>query len=365
MFGAPPWILSKLMSDKTEPAAERIFTLARIRPEVFSWRQKTKVSVRMEEKQNKRFSTLSIICALCIFFMQGVPVQSLECYYCSDLGDGSCLENTIKKNLCSPDENMCVETVTAIESSHEQFTVLVKGCGSGMPTRTEKASYFHGITVYTLVVQCNSSLCNKEFETKNFQLPPPDNTSNWVNEVQCYNCIGKGNGQCTPSTAPVKQCFNSLNNCFDGNVTIKLGNSTAAVPVKSCSQEDHCAVQTFAFGAPTVEIKGACCRGNLCNQDLSNKTQYMELPPLVLIPPPVVDLNHTSAIPPVSAMPTHEQPQPTRTSNAPNDVNVTVNSNTTISSALSNQNGNDQPSKASPLQISPWLVCSALLLFKL
>ncbi|XP_063291902.1 ly6/PLAUR domain-containing protein 3 [Pelobates fuscus] len=278
------------------------------------------------------------------------------------MGNGNCSDENVAKVLCRPDQNVCIETVTALETSHDQSTMLQKGCGTGLPGRVDKAEYFHGVIMYIMLIQCNTSLCNTELHAKTYLLLPPENTGRQLNEMECYSCIGKTPDQCTSSNAPVKQCFQPLRHCFDGNVTVTQGNTSAVIPIKSCSERHTCAMRTLKFGSSTFEIKGACCIGNICNKDLSNMTQYVELPPLVLIPPSN-EPPTTPAIP-TWGRPTKEQPHANGTTQTLKEANITVGSDTTSLKAAIKHEDDQQPSKASQSQISLWLVFLNLVLFK-
>ncbi|KAM8927808.1 ly6/PLAUR domain-containing protein 3 [Pelodytes ibericus] len=262
---------------------------------------------------------------------EGVQAQSLECYFCTDLGGGNCSQEAIQKTPCSLDHDACIESVVAVETSHDQYTMMMKGCGYGMPGRMDKAMPFFGMTMYIQVLQCNTSLCNTNLNLKDFQLKPPDNTTQMPNDVECYNCIGKTEDQCMSANAPVRTCYNSYSNCFDGNATVTLGNTSAVIPIKSCSARYICAVQTVTFGSATYEMKGACCVGNVCNQDLSNNTQYVDLPPLVLLNQPSDQPAPTVATP-QWLTPVYEQPQTVGTTKTNRDVEYGLVSNSTVSS---------------------------------
>ncbi|OCT57124.1 hypothetical protein XELAEV_180039531mg, partial [Xenopus laevis] len=156
--------------------------------------------------------------------------ENLECYSCVDYNDGSCSEDKAAKTSCSPDQN-CIETNATLETSHNYSYLMVKGCGNRSIEDMLELVPFYGINLYFHLSQCNSSLCN------------------------------------------------NLNN----EKTIYPGNQTVVIPIKSCSLRSRCPIQTLSSESLSLEIKGACCEGNLCNRDLSNRTQYVDLPPLVLL----------------------------------------------------------------------------------
>ncbi|XP_053545977.1 ly6/PLAUR domain-containing protein 3-like [Bombina bombina] len=225
---------------------------------------------------------ITTICLMSTLIIQGVLSQPLECIHCIDRDDNGCSEGNATKIVCQENEP-CIELVTSVETSHDQFTMLIKGCGKGGVGRLDKAINFHGITMFVQFHQCDSSLCNTNMELKNYQLLPPDTTNRQPNQVQCYSCVGKTEERCTTSNAPDKTCFNNFESCFDGKASITIGNETQVIPIKSCSTRNVCPRQLLTLGSATFGIQGACCRGNLCNQDLSNQTQYESGPPLLLL----------------------------------------------------------------------------------
>ncbi|XP_075462545.1 ly6/PLAUR domain-containing protein 3-like [Ascaphus truei] len=244
-----------------------------------------------------RSHVIPIICVVSTLIIPGVQSQTMECFSCTDRGDGGCSAEKVLKVSCSREHNVCIETVTAMQTSHDQFTVVVKGCGYGGSGRLDKGISFHGITTFIQVNLCNSSLCNTKLELEKFQLLPTGNDTRLSNNVQCYSCIGKAPGQCSPSSAPTTHCYNRYESCFDGNATVTIGNATTVIPIRSCSQRHSCPLQTLTYGGATFVIKGACCAGNMCNQDLSNVTQYPEPPPVVLISDPDKKLTTTMSTP--------------------------------------------------------------------
>ncbi|KAG8433808.1 hypothetical protein GDO86_012250, partial [Hymenochirus boettgeri] len=203
---------------------------------------------------------------------------NVQCFSCIDRNDGGCLKNRVGTVTCNPDEK-CAETITTIETSHNQTNILTKGCGDGRLENTLEDFTFHGINAYIRSSQCNGSFCNTNLKTD--QNESSDTEYSNPNGVQCYSCIGNRGGECSTLKASVVNCYSKYRFCFDGNVTLTIGNFSAVIPLKSCSRTSRCPVQMFSSNEVTLKIKGACCEGNLCNQDLSNKTQYTDLSPLV------------------------------------------------------------------------------------
>ncbi|OCT73263.1 hypothetical protein XELAEV_18036243mg, partial [Xenopus laevis] len=149
--------------------------------------------------------------------------ENLECYSCADYNDGSCLEDKAAKTSCSPDQN-CIETNPTLETSHSYSYLMVKDCGNRSLEDMLELVPFYGINLYFHLSQSNNNLSNEKRIYAEKSTPDPNN-------VQCYSCIGITGTECSSS-----------------NVSIS-----------------------------------ACCEGNLCNRDLFNRTQYVDLPPLVLL----------------------------------------------------------------------------------
>ncbi|KAM4651027.1 ly6/PLAUR domain-containing protein 3 [Discoglossus pictus] len=239
------------------------------------------MSLQRIQTWNWKGPVILIVFVASTLITQGVQSQNLKCISCIDRGDNGCANGSATTVTCDLEHNACIEAVTSVETSHDQFTCIVKGCSYGDSGRFDKALDFNGITMFTQINQCNKSLCNDNLAKENFQLIPPDG-GRQQNEVQCYSCIGKTKDQCLVSNSPVKNCFNNYESCFDGNASISIGNATTIIPIKSCSQRDFCPRKTVTLGGATFGIEGACCKGNECNKNLSNKTQYQDGPPLVL-----------------------------------------------------------------------------------
>ncbi|KAM5131984.1 ly6/PLAUR domain-containing protein 3 [Mantella aurantiaca] len=215
--------------------------------------------------------------------LKGVQAESINCYSCTDQGDGSCFPDKAANVSCPPDHDMCVETITAIRTSHDNHVVLKKGCGYGGPTRLEKNILAYGISIYMQLSQCNSSMCNTDMDLKNYRLAPENNVTHVPIDDQCYSCVGTTKAECSPSSAPVMQCYDTYSHCYDGNVTISIDNDTTVIPIKGCATRYRCGKQSLTYGSMTTEMIGACCSEGLCNSDLSNKTHLAELPYLVLL----------------------------------------------------------------------------------
>ncbi|XP_075695121.1 ly6/PLAUR domain-containing protein 3-like [Rhinoderma darwinii] len=301
-----------------------------------------------------RSSALMVFCLVYTLGLKDVMSQSLECYSCTDQGEGGCLPENAVNVSCSSDNNVCLEIISAIKTSHNNHIVLKKGCGYGDVLRLDKTISFHGISIFIQLNQCNSSLCNGNMDLKNYQLAADDNITRLPNDEKCYSCIGKPNEECSPSNAPVMQCYNSYSHCFDGNVKISIDNDTTLIPVKSCTLNYRCAVQTITYGGAFFEIKGACCFRELCNQDLSNDTQVGDLPLLVLLND-VNEQQTTTAVKLPWLTPTHMLPTTKgtilnggETQTAPNSTAATRSSN--------RPQGNQANNFAFGLVYSPWLL---------
>ncbi|XP_075047788.1 ly6/PLAUR domain-containing protein 3 [Mixophyes fleayi] len=242
--------------------------------------------------------TITIIYLISTTGLKGVQSQPIDCYTCTDQGDGGCSPENAVNVTCPPDHNVCLEVISAIKTSHDQHIILKKGCAMGDSTKLDETISFHGMSIFIQINQCNSSLCNTNMDLKKYPLAPADNTTHVPNNEQCYSCIGKDKVDCLPFNPPVMDCYDIYTNCFDGNITVSIGNDTTIIPIKSCSIRYRCAVQTLTMGGVNFEIKGACCSGGLCNQDLSNKIQLGDLPFLVRLNKNKEELTVTNAPPP-------------------------------------------------------------------
>ncbi|XP_069803889.1 ly6/PLAUR domain-containing protein 3-like [Dendropsophus ebraccatus] len=298
-------------------------------------------------------SALLVVCLVFTFRLKDVTSQSLECYSCTDRGDGGCLPANAVNVSCSEDQDVCLETLSGIKTSHENHIILKKGCGYSVAAKMDKTIYFHGISIFIRLNECNSSLCNSNMDLKDYELAADDNTDRVPNEEQCYSCIGRPHEECSPSHAPTMTCYDTYSHCFDGNVAISIGNDTTVIPVKSCTLRFRCAVQTVAYGSASYEIKGACCSGKLCNQDLSNKTQLVEVPFLELFDDNNEELPTTAA--PAPWVTPKRKLATTKAVLRDGERQVTPNS--TVSSRSSNQLQDGQTKNAAfRLVYAPWLI---------
>ncbi|XP_077113414.1 ly6/PLAUR domain-containing protein 3 [Ranitomeya variabilis] len=301
-----------------------------------------------------KWSTQMVICLVFTLSLKGVRTQSIECYTCTDHGDGGCLPENAVNVSCSCEHNVCLETISAIKSSHNNHIVLKRGCGSGVETKLDRKISFYGITVFIQLNQCNRSLCNSNMDLKNYQLVPDANITRLPNDEQCYSCIGKTEEECLPSNSPVMDCYDPYGHCFDGSVTISIENDVTIVPVKSCALRYYCAKHTQTYDSASVEIKGACCSGKLCNQDLSNRTQHGDMPFLVLLNENKDEVT-TTALPPPWLTPTHMVP--TTKGTTPTNVEAKTDRKITVASRFSNEPKDSQSNnRAYGLLHSSWLI---------
>ncbi|KAM4704321.1 ly6/PLAUR domain-containing protein 3-like isoform 2-T2 [Rhinophrynus dorsalis] len=248
----------------------------------------------------------------------------------------------------------CVIT-TCIIQGHNQSNVLKKGCGTGGFKRKEHVISFYGMTTRIHLFQCNTSLCNTIMDGRNYRIIIPEEANQLDNNIQCHSCIGMTADQCSTTNAPIRNCYNKYESCFDGNVAITIDYDTAIIPIKSCALRIRCPLKTFAAGGVSVKIKGACCEGNLCNMDLSNITQNEELTPLVLLD----DLHHDGK-PPVTTP--HWITSIHNHSNGTTDITreLTTNSLSYNTIMLTNSTAQvtkeNQPNNGSKLSTPYWIV---------
>ncbi|XP_063800080.1 ly6/PLAUR domain-containing protein 3-like [Pseudophryne corroboree] len=315
--------------------------------------------------------------------LTGVQSQEIECYTCTDQGEGGCLPENAANVTCPSDCNVCVEAIIAIKTSHDTHIILKKGCGFGDSMLLDKSILFYGISIFFQLNQCNSSLCNTDMDLEDYQLAPDDNITHVPSRKQCYSCIEKTGVDCTPSSALVETCYNDYTHCFDGNVTVSIENDTTVIPIKSCSMRYRCAMQTQTYGSATFEIRGACCTKNFCNKDLSNRTQIGEMPYLLVLNEDNDEVVEIEALPPW-INPTTTQAASTGGTRrrdggvgppVPNSTTPSVTSYATNTSAATNtiytpygsyastQTYSGQPLNVAPsLTYSPWVIIIVVLL---
>ncbi|NWH42421.1 LYPD3 protein, partial [Chloropsis hardwickii] len=80
------------------------------------------------------------------------------------------------------------------------------------------------------------------------------------------------------------QCYGHHRACFHGNVTLRTGNLTLWRELRGCVPDDGgCAWERR--GDDAASLSGSCCRGDLCNAHLGDKTFFEpDLPRLELLP---------------------------------------------------------------------------------
>ncbi|KAG8515359.1 Ly6/PLAUR domain-containing protein 3 [Galemys pyrenaicus] len=216
--------------------------------------------------------------------------QALECYSCVQKADDGCSPRKMKTVKCAPGVDVCTEAVGAVETIHGQFSVAVRGCGSGLPGKNDRGLDLFGILAFIQLQQCTQDRCNTKLNLTSRALNPAGNESAAEpNSTECYSCVGLSREKCQGTAPPVVRCYNASDRvyrgCFDGNVTLTAANVTVSLPVRGCVQDEFCTRDTVT--GPGFTLSGSCCQGSRCNSDLRNKTYFSpRIPPLVLLPPP-------------------------------------------------------------------------------
>ncbi|NXF28391.1 LYPD3 protein, partial [Rhodinocichla rosea] len=78
-------------------------------------------------------------------------------------------------------------------------------------------------------------------------------------------------------------CYGDLRACFHGNVTLRAGNLTLWRELRGCVPEGGCAPERR--GDDAASLAGSCCRGDLCNDKMADKSLFSpDLPRLELLP---------------------------------------------------------------------------------
>nr|CAI46120.1 hypothetical protein [Homo sapiens] len=164
--------------------------------------------------------------------------QALECYSCVQKADDGCSPNKMKTVKCAPGVDVCTEAVGAVETIHGQFSLAVRGCGSGLPGKNDRGLDLHGLLAFIQLQQCAQDRCNAKLNLTSRALDPAG----------------------------------------AANVTVSL-------PVRGCVQDEFCTRDGVT--GPGFTLSGSCCQGSRCNSDLRNKTYFSpRIPPLVRLPPP-------------------------------------------------------------------------------
>nr|XP_020027680.1 ly6/PLAUR domain-containing protein 3 [Castor canadensis] len=216
--------------------------------------------------------------------------QALECYSCVQRADNGCSPHKMRTVKCPPGVDVCTEAVGAVETIHGQFSVAVRGCGSGLPGKNDRGLDLHGLLAFIQLQQCAQDRCNAKLNLTSRGLNPAGNESaNEPNGAECYSCVGLSHEKCHGTAPPVVSCYNASDRvykgCFDGNVTLTAANVTVSLPVRGCVQDDSCTRDGVT--GPGFTLSGSCCQGSRCNSDLRNKTYFSpRIPPLVLLPAP-------------------------------------------------------------------------------
>ncbi|XP_045298083.1 ly6/PLAUR domain-containing protein 3 [Leopardus geoffroyi] len=227
---------------------------------------------------------------LLLSLLLGEGARALECYSCVQKADDGCSPQKTKTVKCAPGVDVCTEAVGAVETIHGQFSVAVRGCGSGLPGKNDRGLDLHGLLAFIQLQQCAQDRCNAKLNLTSRALNPAGNESAYPsNGAECYSCVGLSHEACRGTAPPVVSCYNAservYKGCFDGNVTLTAANVTVSLPVRGCVQDEFCTRD--AVTGPGFTLSGSCCQGSRCNSDLHNKTFFSpRIPPLVLLPPP-------------------------------------------------------------------------------
>ncbi|XP_056652970.1 ly6/PLAUR domain-containing protein 3 [Monodelphis domestica] len=228
--------------------------------------------------------------ALFLLSLLGPGASALKCYSCVQKADDGCSSEKMKVVTCPPGQGVCTETVGAVETIHGQFSLAIRGCGSGLSGKNDRGLDLHGLLAFLQLQQCDKDLCNAQLNLTSHPLNPNGNESaHQPNGVQCYSCVGLSREACTGTKPPLAQCYNAGDQihkgCFDGNVTLTAANVTVSLPVRGCVQDDECTKDGVT--GPGFSLSGSCCSGTRCNSDLRNKTFFAPgIPPLVVLPVP-------------------------------------------------------------------------------
>ncbi|XP_012589131.1 PREDICTED: ly6/PLAUR domain-containing protein 3 [Condylura cristata] len=234
--------------------------------------------------------TMGWLPLLLLLLLLGEGAQALECYSCVQKADDGCSPRKMKTVKCAPGVDVCTEAVGAVETIHGQFSVAVRGCGSGLPGKNDRGLDLFGILAFIQLQQCTHDRCNTKLNLTSRALNPAGNESAAEpNGTECYSCVGLSREACQGTAPPVVSCYNASDRvykgCFDGNVTLTAANVTVSLPVRGCVQDEFCTRDTVT--GPGFTLSGSCCQGSRCNSDLRNKTYFSpRIPPLVLLPPP-------------------------------------------------------------------------------
>ncbi|XP_029781101.1 ly6/PLAUR domain-containing protein 3 [Suricata suricatta] len=228
-------------------------------------------------------------CLLLLSLLLG-GARALECYSCVQKADDGCSPQKTKTVKCPPGVDVCTEAVGAVETIHGQFSVAVRGCGSGLSGKNDRGLDMYGILAFIQLQQCTQDRCNAKLNLTSRALTPAGNESAYSpNGAECYSCVGLSHKACRGTAPPVVSCYNAservYKGCFDGNVTLTAANVTVSLPVRGCVQDEYCTRDSVT--GPGFTLSGSCCQGSRCNSDLHNKTFFSpRIPPLVLLPPP-------------------------------------------------------------------------------
>ncbi|XP_060042177.1 ly6/PLAUR domain-containing protein 3 [Erinaceus europaeus] len=278
---------------------------------------------------------------LLLFLLLGEGAQALECYSCAQKADNGCSPQKMKVVKCAPGLEVCTEAVGAVETIHGQFSVAVRGCGSGLVGKNDRGLDLFGILAFIQLQQCKQDRCNARLNLTSRALDPAglpaaNESAADPSGTQCYSCLGQSPKECQGTAPPLVTCYNTSDRvykgCFDGNVTLTAANVTVSLPVRGCVQDEQC-TRDMATG-PGFTLSGSCCHGSRCNSDLRNKTYFSpRIPPLVLLPPPQTTSAASSTRGVTTSSPaastTHPAPtvQPTAaptTQAAPQEVNPEI-----------------------------------------
>uniref|UniRef100_A0A8C3YDC0 Ly6/PLAUR domain-containing protein 3 n=1 Tax=Catagonus wagneri TaxID=51154 RepID=A0A8C3YDC0_9CETA len=255
--------------------------------------------------------------------------QALECYSCVQRADDGCSPQKMKTVKCAPGVEVCTEAVGAVESIHGQFSVAVRGCGSGLPGKNDRGLDLYGLLAFIQLQQCSQDRCNAKLNLTSRGLIPAGNESAYdPNGVECYSCMGLSREACQGTAPPVVRCYNASDHvykgCFDGNVTLTAANVTVSLPVRGCVQDEFCTRDSVT--GPGFTLSGSCCQGSRCNSDLRNKTYFSSrFPPFILLPPPpsttlAPNTSVTTSTPALTTSTSTSKPTPAPTSRIPQKV---------------------------------------------
>ncbi|XP_029432840.1 ly6/PLAUR domain-containing protein 3-like [Rhinatrema bivittatum] len=237
---------------------------------------------RMEPRAYSQHTAWAAVTGALMAMLLFQAAGGLECYSCTEEGDGGCSPANITAVQCAPPMKICTEYWQTLAVGATTVTIHKRGCNSG-PPESMSGWFTHLVLESNYKMRaCTTDLCNLEL-TNIIQPALAGNTtesnSTVPNGMECYSCLSFSKDDCVPENAEKVNCTGDMKHCYEGNITVTINNDNTSklLYVKTCVHEFSCLTRfstSDRFGM--ISEQSSCCSEILCNGSITNATTTSE-----------------------------------------------------------------------------------------